>query len=434
MANRKLLFIAYYMPPMGSSGVQRPFNLLAKLPAMGWDPIILCPETGVYHTLDYSLGKRFDQLRLPVIRVTSKTPFHIFGGKARVLEPSSEKISKILRWFSAFFFLPDNKKAWINPAITEGRKIIRQHSPDLILATSPPPSNLIIASKLASEFNIPLVFDMRDDWLDNHQHIYPSRFHRSLMAKIEAYTMPMAKAIVSVNSVIQRAIQSRYPQSKASFYTIPSGFDPQVFTHKSSASLTKKDAKYTFLYSGRFYGENQPNVFLIAVSKLLGKHPELKNRITLAFQGGLDSEHLSLIQTLGLSDLVQNLGYCEHDVAVANLSQADALWLTAAHTYKADQVSTGKVTEYMGSRKPILALAPKNGALDTLLSGYGPSYLADPHRDEAVIPVLKNLINDMMDGTLTSVNENYVNMFTVDAMATSFVRVFNDTALSKQTS
>lgn len=431
MAHRKLLFIAYYMPPMGSSGVQRPFNLLSKLPEMGWDPTVLCPETGAYHTFDYSLGKRFDQLELPVVRVRSNTPFHLLGGKARKINPSSEKVSKVLRWISAFFFLPDNKKAWINPAIIEGRKLIRRNKFDLIVATSPPPSNLIIASKLASEFNIPLVVDMRDDWLDNHQQIYPSSYHRSLMARIERSILPMADAIVSVNEVIQQAIQSRYPQSKASFYTIPSGFDPLVFTNNISPSVIKENGKITFLYSGRFYGENQPFVFLKAVSRLLVERPELRSRIHLAFQGGLDDEHLAMIQKLELTEFSQNLGYLDHKDAVANLLHADVLWLTAGHTYKGDQVSTGKVTEYMGSGKPILALAPKNGALDALLSGYGPSFLADPHSIEPVTLALKSLLNDIMGGTLPSVNEEYVKRFTSEAMASSFVRVLNNTALPK---
>lgn len=425
MANRKLLFIAYYMPPMGSSGVQRPYHVLKLLPSLGWDPIILCPETGLYHTLDHGLGHQFDQLNLPVYRVKARTPFHLLGNKPKTIKPSSEWLSRVLRWLSALLFIPDNKRAWINPAVKQGSSLIREFKPDLIVATSPPPSNLIIASKLSREWDIPVVFDMRDDWLDNHQQVYPTTFHKTLMAKVESQVLPHANAIISVNPVIQKAIQSRYPFSKAEFYSIPSGYDSASFTDSVPASLTKEDGRFTILYSGRFYGENQPDVFIRAIASVIHEFPRLKSRINLAFQGGLDARHRQMFEELGLSEIVQDLGYVEHDVAVANLKQADLLWVLAAHSHMGTQVSTGKVTEYFGAGKPILALAPHDGALSNLVSSYGPSYLADPHSLDSVKNALKLVLKDLEEGTLSPVNTEYVKKFTIESMASSFVQVFN---------
>jgi glycosyltransferase involved in cell wall biosynthesis len=425
MANRKLLFIAYYLPPMGSSGVQRPYNLLKMFPAIGWDPIVLCPETGMYHTLDHELGHQFEQLNLPVYRVKSKTPFHLLGGDAKPIKPSSETISKVLRWMSAFFFLPDNKRAWIRPAIQQGGRLIREFKPDLILATSPPPSNVMIASKLSREWNIPVVFDMRDDWLDNHQQIYPSRFHKSLMAKLESRVLPYANAIISVNSIIQEAIQTRYPSSKAKFYCIPSGYDPSSFKPTTEPLLQKEKDTLTFLYSGRFYGENQPDIFLKSIASLIKDTPQLRNNVRLAFQGGLDTRQHNLIYDLGLSDIVQDLGYVNHDVAVANLKQADVLWVIAAHSNNGIHVSTGKVTEYFGAGKPIIALAPEDGALSKLISDYGPSYLAEPFLIDQVKKALHVAIKDIVEGNLRPVNTEYVKQFTIESMASSFKAVFD---------
>jgi glycosyltransferase involved in cell wall biosynthesis len=273
---------------------------------------------------------------------------------------------------------------------------------------------------------------MRDDWLDNHQQVYPSFLHKVAMAKIESRILPLVDAIVSVNKVIQSSIQRRYPSSKATFYSIPSGFDPGVFSKNVRPSLEKEEGTLTLLYSGRFYGENQPDVLIRALVTLFKLMPVLKHRIRLAFQGGLEARHHQLFTLMGLSDIIIDLGYVEHDVAVSNLLQADALWVIASHSQNGAQVSTGKVTEYFGSGKPILALAPPNGALATLVSEYGPSYQADPSSDESIQEALTHLFGDLMDGTLKPLNKAYIDTFTIDSMASSFVAVLNRTAQLKK--
>jgi hypothetical protein len=137
---RTLLFIAYYLPPMGSSGVQRPLNLLRHLPKHGWNPIVLAPETGYYHTLDFSLGEELDELGLTIYRVKSDTPFHSIGGSAKKAPAIPEGISKVLRWASALRYIPDNKIGWIGSAFEQAKHIVDEHQPELIFSTSPPPS------------------------------------------------------------------------------------------------------------------------------------------------------------------------------------------------------------------------------------------------------------------------------------------------------
>ncbi|HBX66452.1 MAG TPA: glycosyl transferase family 1, partial [Balneolaceae bacterium] len=64
---------------MGGSGVQRPLKFVKYLRDFGWNPIVLCPEPGAYHTFDESLEKELDQLDVKVHRVSGNTPFHKAG-------------------------------------------------------------------------------------------------------------------------------------------------------------------------------------------------------------------------------------------------------------------------------------------------------------------------------------------------------------------
>jgi glycosyltransferase involved in cell wall biosynthesis len=422
---RTLLFIAYYLPPMGSSGVQRPLNLLRHLPNYGWSPVVLAPETGIYHTMDHSLGEELDAMGIPIYRVKSNTPFHRGGGKAKKAPQIPEGIAKVLRWASAFRYLPDNKIGWIQPAFDLASEIINVHHPKLVFATSPPPSNLMLATKIKRHFGLPAVFDFRDDWVGNHQQIYPTPWHRGRMRQLESETIHDADALVTVNPVIRDAIIGRHPSFQGPIESVPSGYDAGRFAKPGRPTLVRDDSKITILYSGRFYGENQPDLFLKAASNIVRNNDGGKNRLRLVFQGGLDNRHKSLIQSLGLTDVVVDLGYVDHATSVANLLQSDILWLVAAHRNRGEQVSTGKVYEYMAAGKPILAIAPTGGSMHGILEDYGPYKVASPFSAGDIEVVLNELLMAHLGGTLPSVNSKHVAKYSFEAMASSMAGVFD---------
>jgi glycosyltransferase involved in cell wall biosynthesis len=431
---RTLLFIAYYLPPMGSSGVQRPLNLLRHLPEHGWNPVVLAPETGIYHTMDYSLELEMDQLGLPIYRVPSNTPFHRGGGRAKQAPHIPEGISKMLRWVSSFRYLPDNKRGWIQPAFETAKQIIEDHRPELIFSTSPPPSNLILAANIREWSGLPAIFDMRDDWVGNHQQMYPTPWHRAKMVQLERDTLVQSDGIVTVNTVIRDAVASRHPGYTKPIVSISSGFDSRRFDRPTEPSLKRDDSKITLMYSGRFYGENQPDVFLQAVALLLIKQPQLRNRLRLAFQGGLEHRHRKLIESLGMSGFSIDLGYVDHNTAVSNLMESDILWLVAAHRNRGEQVSTGKVYEYMASQKPILALAPSDGALHKIIGEYGPYEIANPAETLDVSEALEKLIMASTESNLPVVNVAYVEQFSTVYMASKMAEFFNSVTQERRIS
>lgn len=424
---KNLLFIAYYFPPMGSSGVQRPFKLVKYLPELGWNPIILAPEPGIYHQFDSSLYHELEALELTVYRVKGNTPFHLFGGTQKRIPILPSPIAKVLRYLSAFRYLPDNKIGWIDSAMELVPEIISNHKPELVVATSPPASNLILAANISKHYQIPCVFDMRDDWVDDHQKIYPTKWHRRQMQSMETQTLEKASSVISVNEVISLALQQRNPHLTIPFFTIPSGYDPDDFEDETQKpGLTAKPGTVTLLYSGRLYGENKPDAFLKAFSILLREQPGLKQSVRIAFQGGLDQHHHTLIRKLGLSDQTIDLGYVDHKTAIANLKSADGLWLMAAHSYRGNQVSTGKIIEYMAAQKPILALAVTDGALHRLLMPYRAYRIADPFSIDKIKEQLNLFLIYLFSSFPEELNTNYVQTLKAAMMAKRCSMIFSD--------
>ena len=382
---KRVLIIAYYFPPMGGSGVQRPVKFAKYLKKKGWDPVVLAPQAGAYLAADESLELEIAESGIRVERVGVRgVPQSLIKGKKTVRY--TEFAGRMLRLFTSWFMLPDNKKGWIEPAVKRAEKLLNEEHFDAVFATAPPYSNLIIAARLKDRFDITVVMDLRDDWLNSHLIRYPTSFHRSKMTRLEKETLEKADAITVVNAAYKKGISERIELS-AEITVIPNGFDPDDFA--ATENQDEISGKMKFLYSGLFYGKRQPDHFLKALKMAAEQSSDFATNVIMQFQGGLEKRHLNLIQKLELEEIVTDLGYLSHKEAVQNLVKSDALVLIMAEQPHAGAVTTGKMFEYFGSTKPVLAMIPP-GESEQLLNEYGSSFISGP---EDVTKTAENLLN-----------------------------------------
>lgn len=370
---KNVLFIVYYFPPMGGSGVQRPLKFAKYLRDFGWNPIVICPEPGAYHTFDKSLQQEVEALNLGVHRVKANTPFHRTGQSPREVKVPGT-MAKILRWFSAFFFIPDNKKNWIEPGLEKALELVKEKNIDAVFASGPPYSNLMLAQKLKEKTGIPVVMDLRDDWVESHLINYATTWHKKKMEQLEIDTLTKANALLTINDKIAESVYSRVLKNVE---VIGHGYDPEDFDSAGEVA-SGSPQKLKFLYSGTFYPESRPDSFLKAVHRLVERNPELKEKIELQFQGGLNSKHWKVIHEFDLIPMVVDFGYVDHGLAVKNLMNADVLWLNIGQTKNPEIISLGKTSEYFAAKKPILGLVPE-GSAKTMLEEYGKAFIADPY-------------------------------------------------------
>lgn len=422
---RNVLFIVYYLPPMGSSGVQRPLKFLKYLPNFGWNPVVMAPEPGAYHTYDESLLREFKNLNLETYRVNAQTPFHTASKLVSILDKLPDNLKRGLRILSSFFMLPDNKKGWIEPALQKAREVINEKNIHAIFTTAPPYSNHLIAARLKVEFDIPVVMDFRDDWLNSHLIKYPTSFHRKRMAQIEKQCLNQADVVLAINEVMLNSLQSRTTSNQTKFEVLPQGFDPEDFGKNNTASIQIEPGSLNLLYSGIFYNENQPDHFLKAVRRLLSLHPEVTGKMKLHFQGGLDNRHHSLMRKLGLIDYIEDYGYQAHPVAVENLKKADVLWMQAKFSKNSEQVTTSKLFEYMGSRKPILGLVYE-GEAHRLLNQYKASFLAPPDDPGQISETLWTIFRKWKNDEMPEPDREIINLHNREYLTSRLSELFDN--------
>ncbi len=367
----KVLIIAYYFPPMGLSGVQRTLKFAKYLKDYNWDPTVLTVTPTAYYALDYSMLRELNESNINTVRTNSIDPTRLFEAGKPVKMPH-EKLRNFLSAISQAVFIPDNKVGWKHDAVKAARKLMREENFDVIFSTAPPYTCHLIGVILSREFGVPLVVDYRDAWVDNPLHFYLTPIHRFVHQRMEKKVLRTSSRVITINRRIKELMIRRYRfLGYNDISIIPQGYDPADFQVEDNLKLPYSD-KMRFTYSGTFYRNRTPKYFLRALSEFIKEHPGYRKKIEAVFIGTFRKENLALVESLGLQETVKIFGYLDHKSAIRYLMASDVLWMTIGNGKGEDMISTGKLFEYIGSRKPILGLVPDGVAKSTILeSGAG---------------------------------------------------------------
>lgn len=424
LRTRHLLVLAYYFPPMGMSGVQRVSKLVKYLPEHGWRVTVVTPTPGGYFAYDESLVEDVEREGVRIIRTRSLDPTRLFGTR-KVVRLPAESRRQIASRFTNLVFVPDNKVGWLPFARNCSISAHRTAPFDAILSSAPPYTSHLAALAVSRRLRIPLVSDFRDDWLANPRHTYPSRLHYRLNKRLELRVVRSSTACSTINRVIadslrRRAVATGY---EPRIEVIPQGFDPADFP-TTIRSHEKTAGRMHLLYSGVFYGAQSPDPFLTGLSRLLTQRPELRDTLAADFVGLVPPTFGDTVRDLGLSDVVVYHGYESHSAVVNRMADADVLWLTIGRQEGSEGISTGKLYEYIGSRKPILGLVPRGVARDDLTE-YGAATVVEPDQPAEIAAAIEGLCDAWVSRELPVPDPSFVRRFDRRKLAGQFATVLN---------
>ncbi|MCF6271340.1 MAG: glycosyltransferase [Melioribacteraceae bacterium] len=372
----KVLVITYYFPPMGLSGVQRVLKFTKYMSDYNWEPTVITAGKTGYYAHDKSLLKEAEESNIRVIRTDAFDPNSLLAKYGTISMPR-EFVRKILSKISKFIFIPDNKKSWANKAYTEAKKLLTDEKFDLIFVSIPPFSQFEVAAKLKKEFDLPLVVDYRDLWFGNHFGFYPTPYHKYKHKKLEYAALKAADKIITVNRRIKEKLLTTYQFLHfEDFDIIPHGFDPKDF--ENVKPITFETKKLRILYSGIFYENITPKYLLKAFHELSQERPDITENIELHFVGHFRKENRKLVKKLNLFENVIEHGYLNHNEVLRYLVSVDLLWVMLGNGLNMNMVSAGKLFEYFGTRKPIVATVPE-GASKTAAENYKASFITKPN-------------------------------------------------------
>ena len=401
----KVLIIAYYFPPMGLSGVQRTLKFAKYMTKFNWKPTVITAGKTAYYAHDLSLLKEVEDAGINVIRTEAFDPNSLLSHYGTVRIPR-EFIRKVLSKLSKTFLIPDNKISWSKRAYKSAKSLLEKEQFDVIFVTLPPFSSFSMAAKLKKEFDIPLLVDYRDLWYGNHFAFYPSPFHKVEHKKLENDALRVVEKVIVINRKIKENLLTTYKfLNFEDIVIIPQGYDSADFNGVNP--VLRENNKMRITYSGIFYEYITPKYFLHAFKQLSIERPDVTANIELDFTGYLRKENQRLITKLGLQEFVKEYGYLEHKEAIRTILGSDVLWMMVGKATNSDTISTGKLFEYFGTRKPIIACVP-DGAAKSAAKEYGAAIITEPDNIEEIKNAILEINKLFKENKLPVPNEEFV--------------------------
>src|SRR4030095_3456716 len=390
---------------MGMGGVQRTAKFTKYLPLYGWEPYVLTITPRLYFASDKCLLHEVENAGVKIFRTGSG---EANGSGQKVVKFKNDSGRKFLSNLSQAFLIPDSKIFWKSKALELAEKILSENKIDLIYATAPPYTDFLAACSLKEKHNIPVVLDYRDSWIDCPNNFYATPVHKNMHRKMETKVLETADKIITINSRIKELILERYPFKKEEdISVIPQGFDPEDF---ETSSDHNKNEKMKITYSGSFLNYYTPKYFLDGLKSVFNKRPELRTKIEACFIGTFPEEYKQYIKQLGIEDAVDMKGYVEHSECIKYLLGSDVLWMMISKTERSDLHSTGKLYEYFGTGKPILACVPE-GVARKSLEGHGAVKLTEPGDTEAIAAAISEYFDLYQKGMMPKPNEELIEKY-----------------------
>lgn len=409
---KKVLVVSYFFPPVGGAGVQRVTKFVKYLPEFGWQPIVLTVENPSVPLFDKSL--------------LADVPEDVRVYKARTLEPgysakqavsaSTEsgsggfnlkaKIKSLLRNVATMILQPDPQVLWFPAAYSAAKKIIREQAPDIIFATAPPFSSLLLGARLSRKFKIPLVLDYRDEW-DISNSVWENKrlgsFSLALQQRMQNYALKSAYAVVATTSLSAKALQAKTQavNPRASAACIYNGYDAADFPI-SDTPIERASDRYELAYVGTLWNLTSIAPLVEALALLSESRPELANRLRLVVAGRRTAEQQAILDKVSSMPVELVLhDYLAHSDSVALMRRSHMLALLLSNMDIASRVVPGKIFEYFATTNSILAIAP-TGEVWKLLADYPKAYCADPADPAAIAKVLMEALEAFTQGQYTN--------------------------------
>lgn len=383
----KVLVVAYYFPPMGLSGVQRTLKFTKYMKEFNWEPTVITSGKTGYFAHDNSLMKEAEEARIRIIRTEGNDPNSVLSRFGTIKIPR-ESIRRFLNRISQTFFIPDNKISWSRKAAKIADNLLSKENFDAIFVTCPPFSSFVTITELKKKHDVPIFVDYRDLWFDSYFSFYPTPFHRSIHKNLEYKSLKASEKIIVTNRQIKEKLLNNYQfLSFDDILIIRHGYDAKDF--ENVKPIPQENSKMILTYSGVFVEYCTPLYFLKAFKLLTQERPDIASNIELHFIGLLGKDHLKLIKKLKLEEFIKHHGYMDHTEVIKKIISSHVLWFMVGKKKNIEAILPGKVYEYAGSQKPIIACVP-NGAAKTSMEEYKASFITKP---DDIVEIKNTLIH-----------------------------------------
>jgi glycosyltransferase involved in cell wall biosynthesis len=250
----------------------------------------------------------------------------------------------------------------------------------------PPVSCHVAASILQRLSGLPWVADLRDPWA--HPYLEPTPAQLRINHVLEKSTLSNSAALTTVSGPLARSLEGRHGPSPGGTVSIPNGFDPADYGHR----VEVPDGRLVFTYTGSLFGlKRDPGAVLQVTEELIDEGRIAAEQVVFRFYGPREPRLREQRDRLKYPGIVSEEGVVSRGTAIRHQQESTALLVLFWDSPYATKGYGGKVLEYLGARRPILAWSPAGGIVGELLERTGAG-AAVSNRDE-----LRALLGEWFD-------------------------------------
>jgi len=398
-AIRNLLVIGYHYPPM--RGGERTAKFVKYLPEFGYAPVVL--------TTSAFGGRSSEQIvRAPEVvgwlreamNRAQRDASEEVRSQIRTWGPGFRRVSA---WVQRWLFVPDGQVGWLPWAFWWAWRMVKTRNVEVVYASYPPASALVLGWALKRTTGKPWVADFRDAWTFDRLDEGIGRIRMAVDRHLEWGMMTAADRVIVATDEARDNFVRRYPEMREKLRTIPNGFDSEDLEHIPSVAYDRGE-RMILVHTGAFaysHPERRPFAFFRALEALLEAERTIAQRLRGGWVGALTDEERRAAMRLVSEGLVEVIGLVGRRQALAYQHVADALLLVDHPRRERASNVPGKCYEYLAMRKPILALVPDGAARD-LMHALDAGMCVDPEDTGGIRQALGDLVRRFQMGCLKS--------------------------------
>lgn len=327
-SKKSILFIIAY-PMVNTIGVRRVMKTAKYFYSQGWSVNIVARE----------LPNDFGDTLRPIVCEIPAENIHIVGDKATIIGGIAS------RYYPTF--------QWIANAVHKALEIHQREKIDCIFSSSMPMASSIVGHLVQKKTRSLWIAEFRDLWSLNMMKTANSKARRFIETVAEKYIISNANSLVTVSDQLSEDLKTIH---KKDIYVIYNGFDPSDFPQKADLL-----PMFTITYTGSVYGKRYAKVLFEAMSLLKLREPLIYKKMKLRFIGRATQVKDELLKVedmlnINITDAINFVDDVDYETAL--MMQAESALLLLLDWYD-DTVGgwiTGKVFDYLGSRRPILSI------------------------------------------------------------------------------
>ena len=404
-----MLLVAWYFPPDGGAGSQRPHSFATYLPELGWDVSVFTRRKDHARS---RLESRDDGLlnelnsQVPVFRVQETGPMDGLDG-------CGEK----------------HIAMQAGPFCSQLCTQVEQQQPAVVLISMSPFILSKAIPRLRARSKARIILDLRDPWALDY---WPTTSRRHARAQ---YSL-MLQSLSQIDGVILNTVEARKELFSVLGPHLPTDLEQRVtviengyshtdfqssvepytdrllITHcgtflceqlKSQQSLLQRvKRRVSFDSRARIDRTGRTPFYLLEAAGLLAQSdPKIFDALRFRFVGHADKHLRDCVDRSPCPEKVELSGYQPHSTMIENLRSSTALFLPCGRLDDSvrELIVPGKTYEYLASARPIVAALHPGDALD-LINDAGGNHPCQPCSSESIASALRALHSEWSSGVL----------------------------------